>query len=68
MARTSNTDSKSGAKTTGAKPGRLSQRFWKLLGASSEKNQTRSMSEVARMMPVLLTTVSRRASALRAVR
>ncbi len=47
MARTSNTDSRSGAKTTGAKPGRLSQRFWKLLGASSEKNQTRSMSEVA---------------------
>lgn len=33
-------------KTTSAKPGRLSSRFWQLLGASTEKNQTRSLAEV----------------------
>lgn len=34
------------AKTTSTKPGRLSGKFWKLLGASAEKNQSRSLSEV----------------------
>jgi preprotein translocase subunit SecA len=33
-------------KTTSAKPGRLSSRFWQLLGASTEKNQSRSLAEV----------------------
>jgi preprotein translocase subunit SecA len=33
-------------KTTRAQPGRLSSRFWRLLGASTEKNQNRSMSQV----------------------
>ncbi len=33
-------------KTPTAKSGRLSGRFWKLLGASTEKDQTRSMTEV----------------------
>ena len=37
MARTPKTDN----------PRKLSGRFWKLLGASSEKNQTRSMDEVS---------------------
>ncbi|CAJ1503021.1 accessory Sec system translocase SecA2 [[Mycobacterium] burgundiense] len=45
MARTSKTESKA-SKTAGGKPGRISERFWKLLGASSEKNQARSMDEV----------------------
>lgn len=33
-------------KTTRAQPGRLSSRFWKLLGASTEKNRSRSLSQV----------------------
>lgn len=33
-------------KTSSAKPGRLSSKFWKLLGASTERNQSRSLSEV----------------------
>lgn len=33
-------------KTTRAQPGRLSSRFWKLLGASTEKNRSRSLAEV----------------------
>ncbi len=34
-------------KTAHAEPGRLSGRFWRLLGASTEKNQTRSLAEVS---------------------
>lgn len=34
-------------KTTRAQPGRLSSRFWRLLGASTEKNRSRSLAEVA---------------------
>jgi preprotein translocase subunit SecA len=34
------------SKTTQAQPGRLSSRFWRLLGASTEKNRTRSLAEV----------------------
>ena len=34
------------AKSTSAKSGRLSNRFWKLLGANTEKNQGRSMAQV----------------------
>ena len=34
-------------KTARAEPGRLSGRFWRLLGASTEKNQTRSLAEVS---------------------
>ncbi|BCO35945.1 accessory Sec system translocase SecA2 [Mycobacterium heckeshornense] len=33
-------------KTTAAQPGRLSSRFWRLLGASTEKNQSRSLAQV----------------------
>ncbi|MCV7259033.1 accessory Sec system translocase SecA2 [Mycobacterium shimoidei] len=33
-------------KTTSAKPGRLASRFWQLLGATTEKNQNRSLAEV----------------------
>jgi preprotein translocase subunit SecA len=33
-------------KTSRAEPGRLSSRFWRLLGASTEKNQSRSLSQV----------------------
>lgn len=33
-------------KTTRAQPGRLSSRFWKLLGASTEKNRSRSLTQV----------------------
>ena len=33
-------------KTSNAKPGRLSSKFWKLLGASTERNEARSLSEV----------------------
>ncbi|ORA13940.1 accessory Sec system translocase SecA2 [Mycobacterium arosiense] len=33
-------------KTTRAQPGRLSSRFWKLLGASTEKDRNRSLSQV----------------------
>lgn len=33
-------------KTTRAQPGRLSSRFWKLLGASTEKDRTRSLTQV----------------------
>jgi preprotein translocase subunit SecA len=33
-------------KTTRAQPGRLSSRFWRLLGASTEKNQNRSLTQV----------------------
>jgi preprotein translocase subunit SecA len=33
-------------KTTRAQAGRLSGRFWRLLGASTEKNRTRSLAEV----------------------
>jgi preprotein translocase subunit SecA len=32
--------------STRSQPGRLSSRFWRLLGASTEKNQTRSFAEV----------------------
>jgi preprotein translocase subunit SecA len=35
------------SKTTSASPGRLSSRFWQLLGASTEKNQRRSLAEVS---------------------
>ncbi len=34
------------SKTTHAQPSRLSSRFWRLLGASTEKNRTRSLAEV----------------------
>jgi preprotein translocase subunit SecA len=34
------------SKTTRAESGRLSSRFWRLLGASTEKNQSRSLAEV----------------------
>ena len=34
------------SKTTRAQPGRLSSRFWRLLGASTEKNRSRSLAEV----------------------
>ena len=34
------------SKTTRAQPGRLSSRFWRLLGASTEKNQSRSLTQV----------------------
>jgi preprotein translocase subunit SecA len=34
------------SKTTRTQPGRLSSRFWRLLGASTEKNQSRSLAEV----------------------
>ncbi|WP_418001690.1 accessory Sec system translocase SecA2 [Mycobacterium sp. PDNC021] len=34
------------AKTSTAKSGRLSSKFWKLLGASTDKNQNRSMDHV----------------------
>ena len=33
-------------KTTRAQPGRLSSRFWRLLGASTEKNRSRSFTQV----------------------
>ncbi len=33
-------------KTTRTQPGRLSGRFWRLLGASTEKNRSRSLSQV----------------------
>ncbi|MDD4868741.1 MAG: accessory Sec system translocase SecA2, partial [Mycobacterium sp.] len=33
-------------KSTRAQPGRLSSRFWRLLGASTEKNRSRSLAEV----------------------
>ena len=32
--------------TTRAQPGRLSSRFWRLLGASTEKNRSRSLTQV----------------------
>ncbi|WP_144207739.1 accessory Sec system translocase SecA2 [Mycobacterium tilburgii] len=34
-------------KTTRIQPGRLSSRFWRLLGASTEKNRSRSLSQVS---------------------
>ncbi|SOX54120.1 accessory Sec system translocase SecA2, partial [Mycobacterium ahvazicum] len=34
-------------KTIRTQPGRLSSRFWKLLGASTEKNRSRSLSQVS---------------------
>jgi preprotein translocase subunit SecA len=34
------------SKTTRTQPGRLSSRFWRLLGASTEKNRSRSLAEV----------------------
>jgi preprotein translocase subunit SecA len=34
-------------KTTRTQPGRLSSRFWRLLGASTEKDRTRSLSQVS---------------------
>jgi len=34
------------AKSSSARPGRLSSTFWKLLGASTEKEQSRSLAEV----------------------
>jgi preprotein translocase subunit SecA len=34
-------------KTTSVLPGRLSSRFWRLLGASTEKNQSRSLAQVS---------------------
>ena len=33
-------------KTTTRTPGRLSGKFWKLLGAATEKNQGRSLAQV----------------------
>ncbi len=38
---------KTTAKTSTAKPGKLIARFWKLLGASTHKDQARSIAEVA---------------------
>ncbi len=35
------------SKTTRTQPGRLSSRFWRLLGASTEKNRTRSLTQVS---------------------
>jgi preprotein translocase subunit SecA len=35
------------SKTTGARPGRLSSRFWQLLGASTEKDQSHSFAAVS---------------------
>lgn len=35
------------AKSSSTKPGRLSSKFWKLLGASTEKDQSRSLALVA---------------------
>ncbi|ORV31942.1 accessory Sec system translocase SecA2 [Mycolicibacterium confluentis] len=46
MARSSKTENRSKAESPSAKPGRFSGRFWKLLGASTDKNQARSMAEV----------------------
>jgi preprotein translocase subunit SecA len=34
------------SKTTRTQPGRLSSRFWRLLGASTEKNRSRSLADV----------------------
>jgi preprotein translocase subunit SecA len=34
------------AKSSSAKPGRLSSKFWKLLGATTEKDQSRSLNSV----------------------
>jgi preprotein translocase subunit SecA len=34
------------SKTTRSQPGRVSSRFWRLLGASTEKNKSRSLAEV----------------------
>jgi preprotein translocase subunit SecA len=34
------------SKTTRAQPGRLSSRFWRLLGASTDKNRSRSLTQV----------------------
>ncbi|BBZ39607.1 accessory Sec system translocase SecA2 [Mycobacterium conspicuum] len=34
------------SKTTSDRPGRFSSRFWRLLGASTEKNQSRSLTQV----------------------
>jgi len=34
------------SKTTRAEPGRLSSRFWRLLGASTEKDRSRSLTQV----------------------
>ena len=34
------------SKTTRAEPGRLSSRFWRLLGASTEKDRSRSLAQV----------------------
>ncbi|MCV7089817.1 accessory Sec system translocase SecA2 [Mycobacterium interjectum] len=34
------------SKTTRTQPGRLSSRFWRLLGASTEKNRSRSLTDV----------------------
>jgi preprotein translocase subunit SecA len=38
--------SKTTVKTSTAKPGKLAGRFWKILGASADKNQARSLAEV----------------------
>ncbi|MBB2992907.1 preprotein translocase subunit SecA [Mycolicibacterium iranicum] len=47
MARTSSkTSPETAAKPAKAKTGRLSGRFWKLLGASTDKDQSRSMDQV----------------------
>jgi preprotein translocase subunit SecA len=35
------------SRTTSRRPGRLSSRFWRLLGASTEKNQNRSLTDVS---------------------
>ncbi|AQA05299.1 accessory Sec system translocase SecA2 [Mycobacterium sp. MS1601] len=45
MARTSS-KTKADAKTNPSKPGRISGRFWKMLGASADKNQAKSLAEV----------------------
>ena len=42
----SKTHAKSGPGSAGAKQGRLSNRFWRLLGASTDREQNRSMSYV----------------------
>ncbi|OAN26408.1 accessory Sec system translocase SecA2 [Mycolicibacterium iranicum] len=48
MARTSAKTSSKPAEKTAAKTGRLSGRFWKLLGASTDKDQSRSMDQVTK--------------------
>ncbi|AFM17508.1 preprotein translocase subunit SecA (ATPase, RNA helicase) [Mycolicibacterium chubuense NBB4] len=48
VARTSSKTPTKSPKSPQAKSGRLSNRFWKLLGASTDKDQSRSMEQVGR--------------------